>query len=82
MGAGVTQQGPHFRRTADRQLCVGIALVDLNLCLVQLGVEVAGLGIGVFPGILGHLKDFTFAVAVCWGNEWGNMPHRFQPIST
>jgi hypothetical protein len=22
------------------------------------------------------------ALIPCWGNEWGNMPHRFQPIST
>src|SRR5215217_1737380 len=56
MGAGVKQQGPYLRRTGDRQLCVGIALVDLDLGLVQLGIEVAGLGIGVFPGILGRLR--------------------------
>jgi len=23
-----------------------------------------------------------FALSISWGNEWGNMPHRFQPIST
>jgi hypothetical protein len=23
-----------------------------------------------------------FAVPICWGNEWGNTPNRFQPIST
>lgn len=69
MGAGVTQQGPHLRRTAgsateDRQLCVGIALTDLDLGLVQPGVEVARLGIGVVPGIIDHLKDLMVAVAM------------------
>lgn len=49
-----------------RQLCSGIALVDLDLGLVQFGVEVAGLGLGVFPGILGHIEDFMFAIAICW----------------
>ena len=74
-------QGPHLRRTGDRQLCVGIALVDLDLGLVQPVIEVAGLGIGVFPGILGHPEEFMFA-SVCWGKKWGKVPHRFQPIST
>jgi hypothetical protein len=82
MGAGMTQQGPYPRRTDDRQLCFGMTLVDLDLALVQLGVEVAGLGVWVFPGILGHLEDCMFAIVICWGNKWGNMPHRFQPIST
>src|SRR6059058_4259686 len=73
MGAGVMQQGPHLRRPAgeDRQLCLGVALVDLDLGMVQIGVEVIGLGIGVFPGILGHLEELMFAVAICWCN----MPH-------
>jgi hypothetical protein len=22
------------------------------------------------------------APVACWGNKWGNMPYRFQPIST
>jgi hypothetical protein len=56
--------------------------VDLDLGLVQPGVEVAGLGLGVFPGILGHPEDLMFAVAISWGNKWGNVPHRFQPIPT
>lgn len=64
MGAGVEQQGPYLCCTGDRQLCVEIALVNLDLGLVQPGVEVAGLGIGVFPGILGHLEDLMFAVAI------------------
>jgi hypothetical protein len=42
--------------------------VDLDLGLVQLGVEVAGLRIGFFPGILGHLEELMFAVAICWRN--------------
>ena len=74
VGAGVTQQDPHLRRTIgpaardeDRQLCVGI-------------VPVISPGPG--PGILGPLEDFVFAVSICWGNKWGNMLHRFQPIST
>ena len=80
----MTQQGPHLCHTAgeDRQLCIGVSLVNLDLALVQLGVEVARLGIGDFPGIFGHLEVLMFAVAISWGNEWGNMPHRFQPIST
>jgi hypothetical protein len=84
MGMGVTQQSPHLRRTADedRRLCVGITLVDLDLGLVQLDIEVARMGIGVFPGIRGHLEDSMFAVALFWGKKWGKVPHRFQPIST
>lgn len=82
MGAGVKQQGPYLRCAGDRPFWFGIALVDLDVGLVQLDVEVAGLGIRVFPGILGHIEDLMFAVAISWGNEWGNMPHRFQPTST
>lgn len=55
--------------------------MDRDLGLVQLGVEVARLGIGDFPGIFGHLEDLMFAAPISWGNEWGNTPHRFQPIS-
>ena len=40
----------------NRQLRVGIALVHLDLGVVKLGVEVAGLGIGVSPGVLGYLN--------------------------
>ena len=32
------------------------------------------------PAIMTHVNE-SEAVA-SWGNEWGNMPHRFQRIST
>jgi len=56
--------------------------VDLNLGLVELGIEVPGLGIEVFPRIREHLEDSMFAVAIFWGKKWGKVPHKFQPIST
>ena len=82
MGAGVKQQGPYLRRPGDGQLCVGIALVDLDLGLVQVGIEVAGPGSGVFPGILGHPEEFMFASRSNWGKKWGKVPHGFQTIPT
>jgi hypothetical protein len=59
-----------------------VALLHVDLWPIQLGIEVAGLGIGLFPTSLGHFADFVVSGAICWGNEWGNMPHGFQPIST
>jgi hypothetical protein len=49
---------------------------------IQLGIEVAELGIGLLPTSLGHFEDSVVSGVICWGNEWGNMPHGFQPIST
>lgn len=46
----------------DRQLCVGIAAVGHNVAGVgrsQIGVEIAGLGIGVFPWIVGDAHPVT-----------------------
>jgi hypothetical protein len=43
----------------DRELCVGIALVYLDLTgagAINLSVEVAGLRIGVCPGIFSHVN--------------------------
>jgi hypothetical protein len=28
------------------------------------------------------LRRYVFRAELHWGNKWGNMPHRFQPIST
>jgi len=27
-------------------------------------------------------EEVKLIYAPAWGNKWGNMPHRFQPIST